>query len=377
MKQKNKTRLIQGVSILILLFLFFFLTFRTLNYITHNGKETESTESLPEKIILLDLWGRLYHYKYNKENNLYEFKNDSDKNTKSKIFRLNESIYLWDSKQKSITNYLQDSESFVSEDLSGETVSVAGYKNHIYICTEGSLLVLNEKMKKVGSIELDIGGYGKNAHDIIFYEDIAYLLDNILFPIYILKVDISDPKDPKILTRKTIEGINQHLSNQWLDTVNNQWVITQDEVTQMGWYQSALFFELGEDGSKKIGEQMLFSYNNFFETSEVEESGFVVHSVIDRSPVWAIITKAESTGYFLAKINNEKGKASLGNEILLTEKEGLNLTIIKERNGFIFVVYENELTVVDINKEKPEVILKQSLSNAQKKIMNPSDFIVF
>lgn len=379
MKQKTKIRLAQIVSVLIIFFLLFFLTSRTLNYMTHNNEEdAEETGVLAEKMILVDLWGGLNYFEYNEEKNIYKIRESSNESSLSKIFRVNGKNYLWDSKKKTISKYTEESQSFVSKELTNNTVSVAGYKENIYVCTEGSLLVLSDDLEQIGSVDLDIGGYGKDAHDIVFYEDVAYLLDNIVFPIFVLKVDISDPQNPEILKRLTIEGINQHLSNQWLDTVNNHWVITQNEGTQTGWYQSALFFDLAKDSHKKVNEQMIYSHNTFVvDDLDEEKSGFNILSVTDKTPVWAVVSKANSDGYFLAEIKNQERELSLGNEIFLTDKESINSAFIKNRNGFIYVVYENELIVVDITKDEPDVVLKQFLTNKSQDIMNPSDFVVY
>lgn len=377
MKQNTKIRSAQIVSALVVFFLLFFLTSRTLNYITHDGEETEKIGTILEKMILVEQGGGLNHFEYSEEKNIYEIKGSSDESSLSKIFRVNGKNYLWDSTERTVSKYTEESQSFVSKELTGKTVSVAGYKDSIYVCTEGSLLVLNDEMEQIGSVDLDIGGYGKNAHDIVFYEDVAYLLDNIVIPIFVLKVDVSDPQNPEILKRLTIEGVNQHLSNQWLDTVNSHWVITQNEGTMTGWYQSALFFDLAKDSHEEIGEQLIYSNSRSFGNFEEEKSGFNILSVTDRTPVWAVVSKANSEGYLLAEIKNQEGELSLGNEIPLTDKEGTNLTVIKNRNGFIYVVYENELTVVDITKDEPEVVLKQSLSNKDKKIMSISDFVIY
>lgn len=102
------------------------------------------------------------------------------------------------------------------------------YGNYLFVLAGNSLVILDDSLTEVSRLPLEVKkGVVKGAHNIIVYKNMAYLLDNQSRPIYVLKVDLRDVKNPKIVssTRINDDTPNLELDYQWLDTENLKWIM--------------------------------------------------------------------------------------------------------------------------------------------------------
>ncbi|NEP86334.1 MAG: hypothetical protein F6K18_05585 [Okeania sp. SIO2C2] len=137
-----------------------------------------------------------------------------------------------------------------------DVAAMATDGNHIFVCTGGKLVALSQDLETLDEVDLELEGWGwrkkKNAHDILIHQSIAYLLDNVVEPTYILRVDISNPSNLQIISTFDITGINHHLRKQWINPDLNQWCILPYYGTQGGSGENIIILPLDLGGHKKL-----------------------------------------------------------------------------------------------------------------------------
>lgn len=109
----------------------------------------------------------------------------------------------------------------------GEVGAMRADNRSIFVAANGSFIVLDKNLKELSKVELKLRLYGqkKNAHDILIYENTAYLLDNIVMPLFLFRVNIEDRKNIRITEQIHFAEIGAHLPGQWLNPTLNQWLV--------------------------------------------------------------------------------------------------------------------------------------------------------
>ncbi|NEQ40885.1 MAG: hypothetical protein F6K40_33575 [Okeania sp. SIO3I5] len=295
--------------------------------------------------------------------------------------------------------------------------AIATDGNHIFICTDGKLIALNQDLETLDEVNLELldflwGGEKKNAHDILIYQSIAYLLDNVVSPTYVLRVDISNPNNLQILSTFHISGINHHLRTQWINPDLNQWCILQSYSTQGGSGENIIILPLDvESGSVDIGQSQFSGYTKIshlvdvdldklnFDELDVDEfeflcsdpklnkssilrcqsinqtsfdrskkSGFELVAVTSFPPVWGIIYEI-SEQIHLAKIETSNNNVNFQKKLYLGEFKDYDLKVrITSVDRLLFLVIEpytnqrsfTRLLIIDVAQE-PSIILNQNL----------------
>lgn len=67
----------------------------------------------------------------------------------------------------------------------------------------------------------------KDIERMLVYDQVAYLVDDVVYPLYLFRVDLSPPTAPRLLEVVPIEGINQSLGQQWLVPEADRWRFIQ------------------------------------------------------------------------------------------------------------------------------------------------------
>ncbi len=236
--------------------------------------------------------------------------------------------------------------------------AIAASNNNIFISTEHSFIVLDKDLAELSRVKLEINGYAKDAHDILIYGDSAYLLDNVMLPVFILKVDIKDVKNISIKEKIRIaEDVWPHLDGQWLNPVLNQWIVLQSYSGGTGGGVKAHIYALDKVGPE-LGSGKIFSETNY---PQVSKDGYRIKSVTSLPPVWAVVQNNEGKNY-LARVNSEGNKISFS-EFL--DSEDLNIlkdlrspgpgisrhVIVKYLGGYLFVAFTYSGTETSFDPE--------------------------
>lgn len=188
--------------------------------------------------------------------------------------------------------------------------AISNYKGNILISVGNSLWIMDKDLKKIGEKNfLDSEGTiyeSKAIHDILPYNNKAFLLDNVMGPFYFFIADISDPGNPKELFSELDEGVNIGLGPQWIYQKENVWAILKRQTTMGGANAQIMFYTL--DGVR-VGSQQLYN----METWEQEPKGIFISSVASLSSNYALIRNnmdysEKETEYILFKMNYRQNK---------------------------------------------------------------------
>jgi hypothetical protein len=96
--------------------------------------------------------------------------------------------------------------------------AITSYDGRLLASSQKRLVYISDHLDVLGQVDLYIdSSTKKDADDIIAYDKVAYLLDDIVLPMYVLRCSIPKSGDPVIFQRDYYHGVNPHLGTHWLD----------------------------------------------------------------------------------------------------------------------------------------------------------------
>jgi hypothetical protein len=98
----------------------------------------------------------------------------------------------------------------------------------VLVATNGTVESYDATLVRRDVLELNASAwssYRKNADFILFHDDVAYVVDDIVTPYYMLRLDVSSISDLRELTRTDLSGINAGHGPQWINTTARVWGI--------------------------------------------------------------------------------------------------------------------------------------------------------
>ncbi len=206
----------------------------------------------------------------------------------------------------------------------GEVASIAFGKGHVLASVDGYFTLFDSQLRRVARVPLvfmEDGKKYKDAHHMVVYRDAAYLLDNVVSPVYVLKMGLRDIRRPRV--RESIKvypvGPNSipHLTGQWLEPEQDRWVLISESVhilaDNSGRPSQHLAYlpllnpvelEEGEstlDGDLDNTSDLCHSASRFRQFSQNPPvKGFRILANLSLAPVWVV---AEEGGqYFLGRV---------------------------------------------------------------------------
>ncbi|MCK5774128.1 MAG: hypothetical protein KAH57_10110 [Thermoplasmata archaeon] len=228
----------------------------------------------------------------------------------------------------------------------------------IYACSNNSLYGISSDLQITDSIHLNTSEWagGKDAHDILIHKGSAYLLDNVIEPIYVFKVNISDPYDLSMDLGFEISWVNQHLRYQWIDPDSGQWFILQHSCSQAGTYQYIRCYSC-EDGS------LLWVQETFYEfwIYDRPEEGFYINGVTESSSGWMLTSSNDD--HHLRSYENGHTHVIIKKELDLRydlPEHVFPHSGIEQRGNLLFISIYDQLVVVDVEKD-PVIVLSQTI----------------
>lgn len=120
------------------------------------------------------------------------------------------------------------------------TPAVTATDDFIYTASEDGFFVFDTELTLVGSARLPSDLQGKEMEEVLLHNNTAYIVDDLLYPLYLLKVDITDPTQPRYTEVVRITGVNQTLTDQWIVPEANKWMVVQKSTTMAGYTENVL-----------------------------------------------------------------------------------------------------------------------------------------
>lgn len=187
---------------------------------------------------------------------------------------------------------LDDRLSILNEKKLRSAGSIAADDARVCLGADGALIVLDPKLAELGRAALIPDwplAHDKNAHDIMLHGDTAYLLDNIEQPVYVFRVDIAHPANPRIVERREWSDTYAHLSAQWLVPDENKWLVAMTVSGMFG--EEHRLYEFGPD----LPDGKLQYFTNFrrmcapySDSGALEIEGLPVLGVLPGPPAWSV-----------------------------------------------------------------------------------------
>jgi hypothetical protein len=216
-------------------------------------------------------------------------------------------------------------------------------------------LSLNQQLNELDGIELETS-FNKAIDSIIIYQDFAYLLDNLVFPIYLFKVNIKDPKDMKITKRIEFDTTGAPSDHQWLNPRYDQWVVVYRYGHRGGGGQTVRIYPM-KGGTNLRKEETIYS----FDSLEEKEEGTKIRAVTSLPPIWAVVHQAGKEKYQLAQIETKSDQIKFSYSLALDKQD--TRYIIKRKHDYLFLAYGHTLIIINIKGRKANVFFTQNLKS--------------
>lgn len=165
-----------------------------------------------------------------------------------------------------------------------DVVAMAARDGILYVAGE-RLATFDLDLRPLADIELPlkVGPSGKMAHDILLHGDTAYLLDDVVMPLFILRVDVSDPRAPRVIDRQQIDG--GHLPAHFV--ADGRWLVLENWGGRSGAYEAIHAFPLGDGVAEK--RWVISRSTHDMETGGSRSfEGRTIVAALPAEPVWVL-----------------------------------------------------------------------------------------
>lgn len=194
----------------------------------------------------------------------------------------------------------------------------------------------------------------KTAHDVMVHGDVAYLVDDIMRPLFIHRVDISDTTKPRVSSKQELKLVGGHLGVQWLDAEREQWYVTTSSShrtgTEVGLHTTPLggaeavtrtLWKVKRPGNEPVGEA-------------VWEPESALWRVTESVPAWGLMRKGEA--FFVVRLGNDEDPAAVADEWKIPGAVSETVaTGFAKNDDLLFVAVERTLYVLDVSGSSIEL----------------------
>lgn len=173
--------------------------------------------------------------------------------------------------------------------------AITSDQKYFYTSHDSSFNIYDCQFKLISSVKYPIE---KDAHDILIQDGKAFLLDNIMCPIYLFIIDIANIKKPKLTAAIEDQCVNCHLNYQWINKEKKEWYVVS-EFAHMGGSGHTITTYNYSNGSK-ISNLTIPAHERFaevpssFSVSQVYQSG---DQLIGKNGAELFIVKHDRTNY--------------------------------------------------------------------------------
>ncbi len=205
---------------------------------------------------------------------------------------------------------------------------------------------LDRKMATVGpdlkvSPPVSIPGV---ADDIIIHDETAYILDPTMNSHYLVRIDLSEPKTPRLIDQvKFYEGPLSK-GTHWLDLQASQWLVLMKE--------ELLVFELANLSSAPLR----IPCRQQFDMKRLDGGGpFRLWKAIDQSPLWAL---GHDSGLAVARLEKTSQGLAVAQRLDLTPSSYplMSPPFIEQAGSRLYASDGGDLWIIDITGARPSLV---------------------
>ena len=143
---------------------------------------------------------------------------------------------IYASSRNAIVSYNQELQELGRFEFDQELTDFAIHETYAFALIENSLWIINfanpQLPRFIKQLEFPAD---KPGHHILIRGTRAYVLDNVVMPVYLHWLEIEDPANPALTTLEW-EGVNPYLPDQFVD--ENGWYVLERSNTLFGMFQS-------------------------------------------------------------------------------------------------------------------------------------------
>ena len=167
----------------------------------------------------------------------------------------------------------------------------AGPDGRLYAASD-RLVVFAPDLRPLGEVALPLKDTwdGKVAHDALVHDGTAYLLDDVVVPLYVLRVDVRDPSHPRVLERQQISG--GQLPGHWLEPATGRWMILQSWGGRGGGHASLHVLPM-EGGAERGTVTLSTSTSDPADGSGARTEGYSIRAHLAAPPLWAVVAQGD------------------------------------------------------------------------------------
>jgi hypothetical protein len=259
-------------------------------------------------------------------------------------------LAVWDGK---LVHYRNDL-SLVRE-IQGDFGSIAVQGDVIYLGGKGELKTVNLGLASLDTVGFHAGTH-KTSHEVLVCGGRAFLLDNVVVPLYTYVVDVSDPRRMDVVSEDEFDGLS-HLHAQWIDSETDAWNIVVNS-GGMGYANQAIR-QYGLDGGSPRTTPLHYESQGYSEETATE-SGFRILGVWPASPPWMIVGQNGST--YLGRVDvGDKAEFRPLLDLKAASTSSFYGAPTSAANATLVTVVEDELRIVDLAQRR--LVHSQALTN--------------
>ena len=218
-----------------------------------------------------------------------------------------------------------------TRDLSGwHTLATDG--DIVFTAYEDGFLSFDTDLERLGETSLPDELAGKHMEDVLVYDGVAYVVDNVVYPMYLFRIDVSDPTDPSYLEVLETMGIGQSLHQQWLEPDANGWRFLQTTSHRAGGEQNVILTPMTDAASggtvegpngeidRRAGSELDSVQIHQWtrdgapdDLTEDREYGIRIRDVSSLPPVFAVVDDGEDR--YLSSVDVDGTDVTFGREV--------------------------------------------------------------
>jgi len=246
-------------------------------------------------------------------------------------------------------------------------------RGRVFVATNGSLVAYDASLSHLGGVDTNVTGIGgdpKTAHDVHIEEGKAWLLDNVVVPMYLFRIDASQPDTMEIDFKHEVLGTGQHLAHHWIQPAEDRWYVVQQEGHREGRTQTLLTIDT------KGGEQLREDGYWKWDRTCGHTQGTKVLALSDSSMPWGLVLQDDTLR--LASVSAQAGNLSLDPVLELAEAPDDPPDIgdagIARADDLLAIAAQGKLYLIDLEpqeSDRPQLVHSQVIDVATGGIRTP------
>ncbi|HEX2022395.1 MAG TPA: hypothetical protein VHH36_06750, partial [Candidatus Thermoplasmatota archaeon] len=226
------------------------------------------------------------------------------------------------------------------------------------------LRVFTPDLLPLGEVELPLkeSWAGKVAHDLVVHDGVAYLIDDVVSPLYVVRVDVRDPSAMVVLERREVFG--GHLPGHWLEPDAGRWMVLETWGGRGGSHLAVHALPMRGGGEIESLTLSRTSFD-FLGGGNRSTEGLSIVAVTGTSPAWAVVAGEEGARVGRVRVAGDMATASLCDAGLdlgaAPEDAPYPAAGVDRADGFVVGFWGSTVFAIDVGVSPPALVAMQPI----------------